>query len=141
MQHYQVVQMFSHALDLGLKYEPVGPIKNGFAWIYYNEPKAERSAAAGHMRTADGYYGYSKGGYWHPDFAWAVKRSAIDALGCLLDFCVVGSADWHMATCLIGEGERHSRDSCIPPTSAKCLNSRTGPTDSSRATLDTSTVC
>ena len=106
LQHFQVVQMFSHALDLGPKYEPVGPIKNSFAWMYYNEPKAERTPRTGSMRTAEGYYGYSKGGYWHPGFAWAARRSALDALGCLLDFCIVGSADWHMAACLIGEGEK-----------------------------------
>ncbi|MCX6610482.1 MAG: hypothetical protein NTW74_06475, partial [Acidobacteria bacterium] len=106
LQHYQVVQMFSHALDLGPKYEPVGALKNSFAWMYYNEPKSERTPRAGSMRTAEGYYGYSKGGYWHPGFAWAARRSALDALGCLLDFCIVGSADWHMAASLIGEGEK-----------------------------------
>ena len=106
LQHYQVVQMFSHCLDLGPKYEPVGMIKNGFAWMYYNEPNLERKSRQGALRTADGYYGYSKGGYWHPGFAWAARRSTLDVMGCLLDFCIVGSADWHMAACLIGEGEK-----------------------------------
>ena len=63
LHHYQVVQMFSHCLDLGPKYEPVGTIKNSFAWMYYNEPKAQQNSTSGTMRTADGYYGYSKGGY------------------------------------------------------------------------------
>ncbi len=106
LQHYQVVQMFSHCVDLGPKYEPVGAFKNGFVWMYYNEPRPEAVPSAGRMRTAAGHYGYTKAGYWHPGFAWAARRSALDALGCLLDFCIVGSADWHMAACLIGEGEK-----------------------------------
>jgi len=106
LQHYHVVQMFSHCLDLGPKYEPVGQIRRSFAWMYYNEPRREREPRLGAMRTAEGYYGFSKGGYWHPGFAWAARRSALDSLGCLLDFCIVGSADWHMAASLIGEGEK-----------------------------------
>lgn len=106
LQHYQVVQMFSHCLDLGPKYEPVGEIRNSFVWMYYNEPKKQTKATKGTMRTADGQYGYTKGGYWHPGFAWAARREALDHLGCLMDFCIVGSADWHMAACLIGEGEK-----------------------------------
>ena len=106
LQHFHVAQMFSHCLDLGPKYEPVGPIRNGFVWMYYNEPKPTKISARGSMRTADGEYGYTRGGYWHPGFAWAARRSAICALGRLLDFCIVGSADWHMAACLIGEGEK-----------------------------------
>ena len=106
LQHYAVVQMFSHCLDLGPKYEPVGGIRNSFVWMYYNEPKPVQDKRWGAMRTADGSYGYAKGGYWHPGFAWAARRSALDQLGCLLDFCIVGSADWHMAACLIGEGEK-----------------------------------
>ncbi len=106
LQHYQVVQMFSHCVDLGPRYEPAGPLRNSFVWMYYNEPRPEPVASQGAMRTAGGGYGYTKAGYWHPGFAWAARRSALDALGCLLDHCIVGSADWHMAACLIGEGEK-----------------------------------
>ena len=108
--------MFSQCLDLGPKYHPVGTIKNGWAWMYYNEPaphklgkegnKDGKQSSQGLMQTADGYYGNSKGGYWHPGFAWAARRSALDSLGCLLDRCIVGSADWHMAAALIGQAEQ-----------------------------------
>ncbi|GAB4373502.1 MAG: hypothetical protein OHK0021_15640 [Bryobacter sp.] len=106
LQHYQVVQMFSHAQDLGPKFEPIGELKRGWVWMYYNEPAPQRQRRLGSMGTADGYYGYAKGGYWHPGFAWAARRSALDAVGQLLDVCIAGSADWHMAAALIGEAER-----------------------------------
>jgi hypothetical protein len=34
--------------------------------------------------------------------AWAFRRSAFDAVGGLLDTCILGSADWHMAFGLVG---------------------------------------
>jgi hypothetical protein len=106
LQHFQVVQMFSHCLDLGPKYQPVGTMKNSWAWMYYNEPAPVKTAKAGQMKTANGYYGTSKCGYWHPGFAWAARRGALNSLGCLLDRCIVGSADWHMAAALIGQAEQ-----------------------------------
>ncbi len=106
LQHYEVVQMFSHCQDLGPKYQPMSNLKHGWMWMYYNEPAPKRQRRSGSMATAEGYYGYSKGGYWHPGFAWAARRQALDALGQLLDPCIAGSADWHMAAALIGEAER-----------------------------------
>jgi hypothetical protein len=34
--------------------------------------------------------------------AWAFRRPAFDAVGGLLDTCILGSADWHMAFGLVG---------------------------------------
>ena len=34
--------------------------------------------------------------------AWAFRRSAFDAVGGLLDTCILGSADWHMTFGLVG---------------------------------------
>ncbi len=106
LQHYDVVQMFSHCQDLGPKFQPLSNLKHGWIWMYYNEPAPQRHRHLGSMGTAEGYYGYSKNGYWHPGFAWAARRSALDQLGQLLDPCIVGSADWHMAAALIGEADR-----------------------------------
>jgi len=41
--------------------------------------------------------------YGHPGFAWAATRNAIQVLGGLIDYCIVGSADTLMAYALIGE--------------------------------------
>lgn len=106
LQHYDIVQMFSHCQDLGPQCEPSGDVKRGWVWMYYNEPQPRFWQSSGTMRTANGYYGYSKGGYWHPGFAWAARRSAIDKAGGLIDTCIGGSGDWHMAAALIGEVER-----------------------------------
>jgi hypothetical protein len=42
-------------------------------------------------------------GNWHPGYAWAIRREAYVALGGLMDFCILGSADRHMALALIGK--------------------------------------
>lgn len=87
LQHYDIVQMFSVAEDLGPKYEPIKR-HQGFVYSYYNNIKAGKR--------------YQN---WHPGFAWAARRSAIDALGGLIDIAIVGAADRHMASGLIGNME------------------------------------
>lgn len=56
------------------------------------------------------YYGIKQVGkewvYRHPGFAWATRRSALDKVGGLIDFCLLGSADWHMANGLFGEVDK-----------------------------------
>jgi hypothetical protein len=100
LQHYDVVQMFSHALDLGPKHAPMAlpapKIHGGFVWAYYNDPDF--------LATPQKRFGYSSAG--HPGFAWAARRSALDAVGGLIDFAIVGGADRHMACGLIGTIER-----------------------------------
>ena len=90
LQHHMVVQMFQTAIDLG----PTGEAFNtyrGFAWSHITRqpyPKPHN------------YYPY-----WHSGFAWAARREAIDHLGGLIDFAVLGSADHHMAMALIGKAQ------------------------------------
>ena len=60
------------------------------------------------------YYGVErkvKGGkplfhFYHSGFAWAARRSALNKVGGLIDYCLLGSADWHMAHGLIGQMEK-----------------------------------
>ncbi|CAF2820950.1 unnamed protein product [Rotaria sp. Silwood2] len=40
--------------------------------------------------------------YAHPGYAWAMHRNAFDAIGGLLDFCIVGPGDLHFAYALLG---------------------------------------
>ena len=44
------------------------------------------------------HYGF----YYHPGYAWAATRWALDELGGLFDICVAGSGDTHMAGALCG---------------------------------------
>jgi hypothetical protein len=96
LQHFQVVQMFSYAQDVGPKYAPCAPKQHrGFMYAYCNDETFMNTA----MR-----FGYSTNG--HPGFAWAARRSALNAFGGLIDFAVTGGADRHMACGLLGTIER-----------------------------------
>jgi hypothetical protein len=97
LQHYQVVQMFSFAQDVGPKFAPAAKPRHhrGFIYAYCNDP----SFMATGLR-----FGYSTNG--HPGYAWAARRTALDAVGGLLDFAVTGGADRHMACGLLGTMER-----------------------------------
>lgn len=85
LQHYDVVQMFSVAHDLGPNYVPFQKHK-GFMYCYVNS----------HCKDCGNYV------TWHPGFAWAARRSAINHLGGLIDYAILGAADRHMAHGLIG---------------------------------------
>jgi len=88
LQHFGVVQMFSHATDLGPRHQPLGTF-DGFVARYMR----------GNGRLPAKLDSY---GVWHPGYAWAARRDAWDHLGGLIDWGVVGSADRYMACGLIG---------------------------------------
>ena len=86
LQTYSVVQMWTHAIDLG----PCGEIlqvNTGFMYQYVCKQP----------------FDHKYGNYWHPGYAWACRRSAYNVMGGLIDFAILGSGDHHMALCLIGE--------------------------------------
>ena len=103
LQHYDFVQLFSSYSDLSAQHRPFR-IMPSFACNYVrglanpDYRAALRAAAA----SPYGYYGAQPG---KPGVlpvgatggAWAFRRSAFDAVGGLLDTCILGSADWHMA--------------------------------------------
>jgi hypothetical protein len=100
LQTYQVVQLFTEALDLGPNYELIKRHK-GYVYCELNG-----------MRESPGAYGSegSRGGviagavppHFHSGFAWAARREAIDALGGLIDFSILGAADKQMAAGFFG---------------------------------------
>lgn len=101
LQHHHVVQLFSHAIDLGPRNEAL-QTHAGFVYQYQQNGC---KPPAGHGYTP--YYGNPKRNvFWHPGFAWAARREAVDHLGQLMDFPILGSADHHMAMALIGEADR-----------------------------------
>ena len=57
-------------------------------------------------RSTYGYYSVQSGKFWHPGFAWAAKRSALESVGMLMDHAILGSGDWHMASALVGQVHR-----------------------------------
>jgi hypothetical protein len=108
LQHYEIVQMFAEAHDLG----PDGLLLNSFRSFGYSHvlgvPRT-RGGAAGYYGGAPAHssssIAASRIAYWHhPGFAWAARRETLDALGGLFDVAVVGEADYIMAKALVGEG-------------------------------------
>lgn len=101
LQHYRLVQMFSTAQDLGPQYQPLLTHRSFVDCYLKGEPILPR-----------GYYGQGKKGpiMWHPGFAWAARREAVDDLGGLIDWAVLGAGDNHMAHALIGR----VMESCHP---------------------------
>jgi hypothetical protein len=87
LQHFDFVQMFSHAVDLGPDQQPL-QTHVGFAYAYFNQLKVKDA------------YDYCRG--WHPGYAWAARRDALDKVGGLIDFAILGAADKHMGMGLIG---------------------------------------
>jgi hypothetical protein len=94
LQHYDFLQMFSHAFDLDPDYTALpSNYRDGFMCAYVN----------GRPLPRRGYY-YGQGQYdvWS-GLAWACRRRAWDAVGGLIDFAIHGGGDWHMAFALVGK--------------------------------------
>lgn len=113
LQHYHVVQMWSHAQDLGPAYEPVGQCFESFLSSialgrelppYLQEGDGGRYDGQT-CGGSGGYGGFGKGGshLWHSGYAWAARRNALADVGGLGDIAVLGSSDHHMAAALIGK--------------------------------------
>lgn len=91
LQHFPVVQPFSHAQDLGPNFEPMGQLAMGFAFMY-----RELSI------TPDSDY-YTK---MHPGYGWYWRRESWDMVGGMIDIGILGSGDRHMACALVGHAEK-----------------------------------
>ncbi len=107
LQHYSFLQMFSHAQDLGVNYEP-GVITPGFVYGKLTEEDDDTIED-----VKEGYYygvvDVKKGKEWryrHPGFCWAARREALDKVGGLIDWTILGSGDWLMSNALWGEVDR-----------------------------------
>ncbi len=100
LQHYQFLQLFSHATDLNPSFEPIGKTQNGFVYDWYQNPD--------HVRKG-GYATFS-----HPGYAWAARREALDYCGGLIDLGILGSGDRHMACGMIGKAS-HSFNHGVHP--------------------------
>lgn len=99
LQTYMVVQMFENCMDLG----PKGQVMH-----VHNSFMSEYIKSGCNPPVGPGHYSeYNpKKSFWHPGYAWAIRREAFDALGGLIDFCILGSGDHSMAMGLIGLIER-----------------------------------
>jgi len=85
LQHYAIVQLFQDAIDLGPK--------NNFL---------RKHTSFGYQYVSNASYGPNYT-FWHPGFAWAATKTAINQMGGLIDWAILGAADHHMALAWIGQ--------------------------------------
>lgn len=122
LQHYQFVQMFSTALDIGPPpaLDVIGT-NIGMNYCYLNPdlpgmPPLIVDGRLNHKRHVSSDTKALKGGeyglrgkdgriFFHPGYAHAARRSAIDIVGGLLDIGILGAGDHHMALALLGLAE------------------------------------
>ena len=107
LQHFDVVQMFTTTHDLSPDYTII-KTHTGFVYRYKTggfDPSSmnlmEMTTYAGTRKLAP-----KQPYYAHPGYAWAARRKAIEDLGGLLDYWIIGSADYHMAYALIGRAKQ-----------------------------------
>lgn len=113
LQHYAWVQLFSSYAVQGPAGRPL-QIRPSFAFAYHDRYQGSMET---HAMSCDGQVGkYQPPEHHHRHHrhharnttpgatggAWAFTRHAFDAVGGLLDTCILGAADWYMAFGLIG---------------------------------------
>jgi hypothetical protein len=92
LQLYDVVQPWRDCYNLGPNGEHV-QLHRSFASMWHErQPIMQGPGAKTEYPVA----------FAHPGYAWAYKRSTVDYMGGLLDTCVLGAADHHMALAFIG---------------------------------------
>lgn len=89
MQHYSLIQPWRDCLDLGF-YGTVTQHFQSFCYVHRAGIKKQRYPGEPYK-------------YAHTGFAWACTRAFWEAVGGLMHFPVLGSADHHMAWASIGD--------------------------------------
>lgn len=97
LQHWDVVQPWSHAIDFGPQGETTN-VHQSYMYCHWNGIEVGNKT------------GYSQGG--HPGFAMAFRREALNHLGGLIDFGILGSGDRHMMTGLVGKILQSAHGDC-----------------------------
>lgn len=137
LQHYDFIQMFSHARDVGPNYELLDedyPHAAGLgfvqAWqkgfikstlspqiiedlreVRQDIRKLEKDFLKLEEDLFNGYYGVTdQGKRVFPGLAWACTRKAWNDVGGLFDTAIWGGGDWHMAHALIEKTEGMMRN-------------------------------
>jgi hypothetical protein len=114
LQHYHVVQMFSHCQDLSIDHEPLNYDDGGEhlpGMVYQHIQAGLYGRNAGIVHSALEPYGpagltRAQAMRFHPGhcgYAWGYTRHALDTLGGLIDWSACGANDHHMARGLLGD--------------------------------------
>lgn len=87
---HPVIQMFTRAHDLSPQ-NCIYKSHTGLIYAYKNDLLTGSSK------------NYSE---WHPGFAWAARKDALDDLGCLFDRAILGAGDRHFSCAMLGFVEK-----------------------------------
>jgi hypothetical protein len=87
---YDIVQLFSHAIDMDLNEESMN-VFPGFGFQY---SKKQQYSSKGVLKM------------WHPGFAWACTRKTYEKMGGLYEKSILGAGDHNMALSYIRNGNR-----------------------------------
>ena len=106
LQMYDFVQLFSSYTDLSGEdlsrgHRPIGQ-NNSFAYNYWHHGGLPEGVTDGGWATSYDYGGPTGWRVGATGGAWAFRRSAFDAVGGLMDRCILGHGDWFMAFGLVG---------------------------------------
>ena len=102
LQHYEFVQMWEQMLDLDINFGAIGSPQPGFManYIKYGTPNPEEFKA---IESKNSYhYPYGSKVFGRPGLAWAANLDALNRVGGLIDYSILGAGDWYMAHGLIG---------------------------------------
>lgn len=101
LQRFAWVQMFSSYANLGPDHKPMAMIQS-FTANYLagklNDMALARGSTCAYSPQPDCKKTF--GGIGATGGAWAFRKDSFDACGGLLDVCILGSGDWHMAIAL-----------------------------------------
>jgi len=106
LQHYDVVQLFSHTQDLGASCQPVGKILLSYYYRY--------------VMLGRDWDALCKNKEMITGLAWASKKSVLSKIGMLPDWCVFSSCDRHIAAGFLGEMESTFRGELSEAYKNKC---------------------
>lgn len=107
LQHYEWVQPYSSYAFMTANHQP-SRVRPSFTYAFHNYHAGDPSR---HMAVKNGKSEGIKGGYPYakpveligsPGGAWAFTNKSFDAVGGMLDICILGAGDWYMAFGFIG---------------------------------------
>ncbi|WP_156928969.1 hypothetical protein [Bradyrhizobium sp. th.b2] len=113
LQHFDVVQMFSHAIDMGPQGQTVRT-DTSFMYQYIKGGAVPPTSTRG-TKVGDKYQ------FWHPGYAWAARRSFLNTVG-ILEVAILGAGDHHMALGLVGRAALSLPNGISPGYRAAVLN-------------------
>lgn len=110
LQHHHLVQMWEQMIDLDVRQNPMGAAQPSFManYVKYGTPNPTEFRKLDKLGDYSPESGVTTRIFGRPGLAWAASLEALNAIGRLIDFAILGAGDWYMAHGLVGslEGAR-----------------------------------